>query len=158
MATVKIPDDLRDFLASGRQLKYPAKKCEAGRVRLHRLEDLSERTFQAQTYGTPHEASDPHTGESGTYAVRGIDLIASCSGDYEPEGLLVWFPVEGRYGVVDTDHDYVLLFGLGVRWSDIVEDAAAYINAEWADKEDEDWVPTEVLAPWRDHPWVAGEA
>jgi hypothetical protein len=152
-----IPDDLRDFLASGKQLKYPPKKCEAGRVRLHRLEDLVERTFRAQTYGTPHEQSDPHAGESGTYAVRGIDLVASCTGSYEPEGLLVWFPVEKRYGVVDTDHDYVMLFASDVRWSDIVKAPAAFINAEWSDPEDDDWVPTEILAPWHDHPWNSAE-
>jgi hypothetical protein len=149
---VDIPDDLREFLAAGRQLRYPARKCEAGRVRLHGLEELPERTFRAQTYGTPHAKSDPHADESGTYAVRGVDLVASCGGGYEPEGLLVWFPVEQRYGVVDTDHDYVLLFGPDVRWSDIVQNPAAFLNAEWADEEDEDWVPTEFLAPWHNHP------
>lgn len=148
-----IPEDLREFLAEGKQLKYPAKKCEAGRVRLPRLEDLRERTFRAQTYGTPHEHSDPHAGESGTYAVRGIDLIASCTGDYEPEGLLVWFPLEGRYGVVDIDHDYVLLFAPQIRWSDIVKNPVPFINAEWSDEEDADWMPTEHLAPWHNYPW-----
>ena len=157
MRGVDIPEDLREFLAAGKQLEYPARKCEAGRVRLRRLEDLSVGTFRAQTYGTPHQESDPHAGEAGTYAVRGIDLVASCTGGYDPEGLLVWFPIEGRYGVVDIHHDHILLFARDVRWTDIVKDPAPYINAEWADEEDEDRVPTEYLAPWHAHTWGEGE-
>lgn len=148
---VDVPDDLRAFLKTGQRLQYDEAACEAGLVRLHRLEGLRQVVFRAQTHGTPVASLDPHAGEAGTYAVPGVDLVASSSGDYEPEGLLVWFPLEQRYGVVDTDHDYVLLFDPDVRWADIVASPAEFVNAQWAFPELAR-APVSFLEPWHRYP------
>jgi hypothetical protein len=110
--------------------------------------------LRAQSYGTPHEGADPHAGDAGAYRVPGIDLIASCECDdeYEPEGLLVWLPGEGRYGVWDSCHDYILVFDPGVTWSQIAESPARFINAQWA-FEDLERAPAEFLKPWPRYPF-----
>jgi hypothetical protein len=36
--------------------------------------------------------------------VLGVNLVASCTGDYEPVGFLLWLPVERRYGIWDSSH------------------------------------------------------
>jgi len=79
--------------------------------------------------------------------VPGVDLIESCTGDYEPEGLLVWFPGEQSYGVWDSSHDYVFVFGSTVTWAQIAASPAAYINAQW-DFDDLARAPAEILVPW----------
>jgi hypothetical protein len=151
-AVLDIPDDLRAFLLARRSLKYPKASCEAGKVTLRKLQDLRVGSFPAQTYGTPHADADPHRGESGTYSVQGVDLVESCTGDYDPDGLLVWFPAEASYGVCDTEHDYILLFGSHVRWPDIAGSPARFINAQWA-FEGIDRAAATFLAPWHHHPW-----
>jgi hypothetical protein len=152
LVKVEVPEDLFGFLRAGRRLQYDAGVCEAGMVQLHRPENLRQVVFRAQTYGTPAARLDPHSGEAGTYAVPGVDLVASCDGDYEPEGLLVWFPSEQQYGVVDTDRDYVLLFGPDVRWADIATSPAEHINAQWGFPEIRR-VPTSFLEPWHRYTW-----
>jgi hypothetical protein len=112
---------------------------------------LRLRTFGAQCGGTPHEADDPSSGP-GTYRVPGVDLIASCTGDYEADGLLVWFPGEQSYGVWDSSHDYILLFSPEVTWSRIAASPAEHINAQWA-FEDLTRAPAKFLVPWPKYPF-----
>jgi hypothetical protein len=147
LSDIDIPADLAAFLDAGRQLDYDPSTCEAGGVTLLPRSELRLRTFGAQTFGTPHEEADPHRGEGGVYDVPGVDLIASCTGDYEPEGLLVWFPGERSYGVWDSSHDYVLVFGADVTWAEIAASPARYINAQWAFDE-LDRAPAEFIRPW----------
>jgi hypothetical protein len=143
---LQLPEDLVAFLDAERQLEYDPATCEAGRVTLLARSELRLRTFGAQCGGTPHERDDPNPG-SGAYWVPGVDLVAGCTGDYEPEGLLIWFPGERSFGVWDSSHDYVLLFGPAVTWSQIASSPARYINAQWA-FEDLDRAPAEFLVPW----------
>jgi hypothetical protein len=147
MGELDIPADLATFLDAGRQLEYDPADCEAGGVALHRRSDLRLRTFGAQCYGTPHEEADPHRGERGVYRIPGVDLVASCTGDFEPEGLLIWLPGEQRYGVWDSSHDYIMVFGREVTWSRIVECPHRFINAQW-DFDDLDRAPAGFLVPW----------
>ncbi len=142
--------DLVAFLDSGRQLEYAPADCEAGAVTLLPRSALQLRTFGAHCGGTPHEDNDPHDGP-GVYLVPGVDLVASCTGDYDPEGLLIWLPGERRYGVWDADHDYLLVFGPAVSWSQVAGSPAQYINAQWA-FEGSDRAPVEFLVPWPRYP------
>jgi hypothetical protein len=146
-----IPADLTAFLDAGRALDYDPAECEAGRVSLHPPAALRLQTFGAQCGGTPHEEADPNQDRPGVYRVPGVDLVASCTGDYEPEGLLVWFPGEQSYGVWDSSHDYILTFGPAVTWSQIAESPARFINAQWA-FENLDRAPAEFLVPWPRYP------
>jgi len=150
MDGLELPADLTTFIASGQQLEYDPATCEAGRVHLHGLLGLRLRTFGAHCGGTPFEQDDPEPGR-GVYRVPGVDLVASCTGDYEPEGLLIWFPGEQSFGVWDSSHDYVLVFGPRVTWSDIARSPARYINAQW-EFDDIDRAPAEFLKPWENHP------
>jgi hypothetical protein len=150
MDSLQLPDDLIAFLDAGRQLEYDPATCEAGAVTLLPRSMLKLSTFGAQCGGTPHEADDPHKG-LGVYLVPGVDLVGSCTGDYEPEGLLVWLPGERSFGVWDSSHDYLLVFGPSVSWSQIVGSPSRYINSQW---EFEDLVraPADFLVPWPRYP------
>ncbi len=149
MDTLSLPEDLVAFLSAEQQLEYDPSICEAGRVRLYGPSELRLRTFGAHCGGTPSEKEDPHPG-GGVYRVPGIDLVAECTGDYEPEGLLVWFPGERSFGVWDSSHDYILVFGSGVTWSDIARSPARHINAQWA-FDDLDRAPVTFLLPWKNY-------
>lgn len=131
-------------------MEYDPTTCEAGTVTLLPRLALKLRTFGAHCGGTPHEADDPHEGP-GVYLVPGVDLVGSCTGDYEPEGLLVWLPGEQSFGVWDSSHDYLLVFGPAVSWSQIASSPARYINAQWA-FEDLERAPAEFLVPWPRYP------
>jgi hypothetical protein len=147
---LQLPDDLVAFLDAGQQLEYDPATCEAGAVALQPRSELRLRTFGAHCGGTPHEADDPHPGP-GVYQVAGVDLVASCTGDYEPGGLLVWLPGELSFGVWDCDHDYLLVFGPAASWSEIARSPARYINAQWAFA-GLDRAPAEFLVPWPKYP------
>jgi hypothetical protein len=121
--SLQLPADLITFLDRERQLKYDPSTCEAGAVTL-----LPRSALKLQAFGE----------------VSGVDLIATCTGDYEPEGLLVWLPGERRFGVWDTSHDLLLAFSPNVSWSQIAYSPARFINAQWA-FEDLERAPTELL-------------
>ncbi|HTU22194.1 MAG TPA: hypothetical protein VMG10_29415 [Gemmataceae bacterium] len=145
-----LPDDFVSFLDAGKQLEYDPDGCEAGAVTLHRRPDLRLRTFGAHCGGTPYEAEDP--GPSlGVYRVQGVDLIASCDGDYYPEGLLVWLPGELSFGAWDPAHDYIFVFGQAVTWSQIAASPARYINAQWG-YPGLDRAQADFLRPWGRYP------
>jgi hypothetical protein len=143
--SLQLPDDLIAFLDSGGRLEYDPATCEAGEVTLLPLSALRLRTFTARG-GPAHQTGDPNFGR-GVYRVSGVDLIATCTGDYEPEGLLLWLPGERSFGVWDPSHDYLMVFGMEVSWSQIVKSPARYINAQWG-FEDLDRAPAEFLCPW----------
>lgn len=147
-----LPNDLSRFLDGGQQFDYDPATCEAGMVTLHPRSHLQLRTFNAQCGGTEFENANPHLGVPGCYRVEGVDLVAGCTGDYSPEGLLVWFPAESSYGVWDSDHDYVFLFGPEVTWSQIAASPAKYINAQWA-FDDLERASTKILVPWPRYPF-----
>jgi hypothetical protein len=105
---------------------------------------LRLRTFGAYFPRPPAEVDGRDFG--GIYQVPGVDLVASCTGDYDPEGLLVWFPEERSFGVADTDHELILLFGPEVSWPRITRSPARYINAQW-DFDDLERAPAKVLDP-----------
>lgn len=152
MGKFEIPADLAAFLREGRRLEYDPAACEAGVVSLHPPTDLRLRTFGAQCSDTPHEEDDPNRGRSGTYQVTGVDLIASCTGPYEPEGLLIWFPEEWSYGVWDPSHETIMVFGPKVAWPQIVESPHRFINAQW-EFDELDRAPAEFLIPWPKYPF-----
>lgn len=152
MDELKLPSDLADFLTAGKQLVYDPATCEAKQLTLLPRDQLRLRLFNAHTYGTPHEQNDPNRGKRGVYRVPGVDLIATCSGDYEPEGLLVWFPEERSYGVWDSSHDYILIFGPEVAWAQIAAAPAKFINAQWA-FDDIERAEATFLIPWLKYPF-----
>src|SRR4029453_11474218 len=103
--------------------------------------------FPMDCQSTDVEKQDPHQGELGCYLVEGVNLVATCSGDYEPVGLLLWLPRENFYATWDSSHSYIAVFGKDVSWSDIAASPAQYINAQWKGEYD-DFAAATCLIPW----------
>ena len=71
---------------------------------------------------------------------------------YDPMGMLVWLPVERRYGIWDPSHCKMIVFGPDVTWERIAPAPAAHLNAGWMGRDPQS-PPTEYLVPWPDHPY-----
>ncbi len=99
----------------------------------------------------PNGPDDPHAGEHGSYLVAGVSLVASCD-NYDPVGLLLWLPLDGRYGTWDGEHGTLRVFQEGVDWSAIAKDTARYINSQW---EMECSAPVSDFTPWGRHHYNA---
>jgi hypothetical protein len=152
---LELPADLVEFLSAGRQLEYDPADCDAGAVTLVSLGELTLQRFPVETSGSEHFEEDPHYPDVKSYLVLGVNLIASCTGDYEAAGLLLWLPIEKRFGIWDSSHCNISLFGPDVTWTQIVAAPADHINAGWGT-----WgvsyggqpVMTELI-PWPAHPY-----
>jgi uncharacterized protein (TIGR02996 family) len=147
---LRLPEDLVEFLAAGKQLEYDPALCEAGVVTLMPLPDLKLERFPMGT--SRFWDRDPHFPEDHSYLVLGVDLVASCTDFPDPDGVLLWLPVERRYGNWDWDRGAVLLFGPKVTWEQIAASPVAYIDAAWTGS-GPDGAPMEFLVPWPAHPY-----
>jgi hypothetical protein len=69
MFSLELPQDLFDFLAAGRQLKYDPRTCEAGAVKLLPLNQLKLELFPMYITSEMEGLydADPHKGENGYY-------------------------------------------------------------------------------------------
>jgi hypothetical protein len=148
-----LPADLVAFHAACKQLQYDPSLCEAGAVMLVPLSELKLERFPVETSGSPIFEQDPHYPKVNSYLVLGVNLVASCTGDYDPTGLLLWLPVERRYGVWDSSHCTIQMFGPEVAWDRIAVAPIYHINAGWSDI-DPDSPPMEDLVPWPAHPYA----
>lgn len=147
MASLNLPVDLVSFLQSGKMLEYDPADCEAGLVTLLPVDRLRVEFFPMVS----ENPDDPHAGESGCYLVTGVSLIATCDG-YDPEGLLLWLPLDERYGLWDGEHGTLFVFDPEIRWTAISSDFSRYINAEWCL---EGSAPVTDLIPWIKHGYNA---
>jgi hypothetical protein len=137
-------------------LEYDSTACIAGVLTLLPLAKLRPHRFPVETSGSPLFEQDPHFPKVNSYLVLGVNLVESCTGDYEPMGLLLWLPVEGRYGVWDSSHCTVQMFAPAVTWSMIAGEPARYLNALWESGDPEAYPhspPMEGLVPWPTHPY-----
>jgi hypothetical protein len=151
-AGLDLPADLVAFLAAGRQLEYDPATCEARAVTLLPLGGLKLERFPVETSGSAFFEQDPHFPEVNSYLVLGVNLVASCTADYDPVGILMWLPVEKRYGVWDSSHCTIQMFGADVTWERIAAAPARHINAGWTGI-DPEAPPMEDLVPWLAHPY-----
>ena len=126
-----LPADLVAFLSAGQQLEYDPSPCEAGALTLLPLAHLKLERFPVETGSLPGYPHDPHYPGTNSYLVLGVNLVASCGGGYDPVGLLLWLPVEQRYGIWDSSHCGIQVFGPEVTWGRIAADPVPHINAGW---------------------------
>src|SRR4051794_40520841 len=105
-----LPVDLMAFLAAGRQLEYDPKLCEAGAISLLPLSELRLQRFPVETGSLDVFEQDPHYPNRNSYLVLGVDLVAGTTGGYDQEALLMWLPVEARYGIWDSSHCGIRMF------------------------------------------------
>lgn len=147
-----LPADLVAFLAAGKQLEYDPAPCEAGALSLVPLADLKLERFPVETGSLDVYEQDPHYPDVKSYLVLGVNLVADCTGGYDAVGLLLWLPVERRYGIWDSSHCSIQVFGPEVTWARIAADPVPHINAGWSGI-DESSPPKEDLVPWPAHPY-----
>src|SRR5262245_14682769 len=126
-----LPSDLVKFLEARKRLEYDPADCEAGAVTLIPLTELKLERFPVETSGLPVFKQDPHYPKVNSYLVLAVNLVADCTGGYEPTGLLLWLPVEKRYGIWDSSHCGIQVFGSEVTWERITAAPAQHINAGW---------------------------
>lgn len=145
MVNPNLPADLVAFFQRGKQPDYDPALCEAGAVTVLPLDKLKVELFPM----APGSPDDPHAREHGSYLIAGVSLLASCDG-YDPVGLLLWLPLDGRYGTWDGEHETLRVFREDVDWSAIAKDPPCYINSQWGLDSS---APVSDLAPWGRHPY-----
>jgi hypothetical protein len=91
------------------------------------LAELKPERSPVETSSLRVFGQDPHDPDVNSYLVLGVNLVASCTGGHEPAGLLLWLPVERRYGIRDSSHCGIQVFGPEVTWV-----AAGKIAENWA--------------------------
>jgi hypothetical protein len=148
VSKIGLPADLVAFLRARKQLEYDSEKCEAGKLEILAPSELKFHRFPVETSGSDSFEQDPHFPEANSYLVLGVNLVKSCR-DYEPVGLLIWLPVEKRYGIWDSSHCTIRMFPADATWSGIAADPVRYVNAGWGLND----LVTEELIPWKEHPY-----
>lgn len=147
-----LPADLAAFLSSGKQLKYDPECCEAGAITLVPFPELKLERFPVETGSLEVFEKDPHFPERNSYLVLGVNLVADCTGGYDAPGLLLWLPIDQRYGIWDSSHCGIQVFGPHVTWERIALNPVPHINAGWTGI-DPEAPPMEDLVPWPAHPY-----
>jgi hypothetical protein len=133
---MNLPADLVAFLAAGQELEFDHDRCAARGVKMVRISDLKLERFPVDGGGD----EDPNRDLGGTYLVLAVNLIAKCE-NYSPEGILLWLPLERRYGAWDSDH---------TTWEKIAEKPVGYLEASIGGEGYDP--PFERMVPWRSHP------
>ena len=122
-----IPEDLRKFLSDpiNRHLRF--NDGEVTDIILFAPEEIPKRVFDIDRSG--HELS----GQGGHVKLRsehcGLDLVKKCN-NYQPEGILAWFPELQMYGSWDCDHHTIMVYP-GSTWTDISRDPGPFFNGQW---------------------------
>lgn len=147
-----LPADLIGFLNAGKRLEYDSASCEAGAITLVPLSELKLERFPVETGSLDVFEQDPHYPETNSYLVLGVNLVADCTGGYDAPGLLLWLPIEKRYGIWDSSHCGIQMFGPDVTWERIASNPIPHINAGWMGI-DPKAPPMEDLVPWPAHPY-----
>jgi hypothetical protein len=152
MAVVNIPEALREFLAAGRQLAYNTAVCQntVGEIEFFPLSDLWVKDFPTRPQDEEGylRDDDPHH-DDGEYLVPGVDLVC-WSTTAAPEGLLVWFPAEGRFGTWAQIPHVIYTFPQAT-WQDIEADPVRYLTDAFYPEE-----RMEMLKPWPKYPFRKG--
>jgi hypothetical protein len=160
--TPALPADFTAFVEAAKSLDYDPADAEPGMLVLRGVDELSHGALYVNSreiahdpvHDEPNAGQDPHLDDFGYYVVPAVDLVASCTGDYPPQGLLAWLPDHGLYATWDSGHLDLQVFP-GVTWTEIAASPLKYINAQWSNDP-----PGYYLAPWlhgctfkRGSPW-----
>ncbi|MBW4621304.1 MAG: hypothetical protein KME17_18335 [Cyanosarcina radialis HA8281-LM2] len=151
---MKLPVDLLEFISAGKQLEYDPDTCEAGMVKIRSFANLKYERFPVETSSSKSFKQDPNYPNVNSYLVLGVNLVESCTNDYDPAGILIWLPIEKRYGVWDASHCTIIMFGIDITWKNIIATPSDYINAGWFSTEDPELLEVFELLPWlNNHPY-----
>lgn len=142
---------MKDFLISGRQLRFDQGQLGMGYLVLKKYDQLSLEDAYVATYDTSFPDEDPHHGEDGRYKVPVVSIISECN--YDPFGQLLWIPYEGAFGTYDTEHDNLYLFS-NTSWSEIESNPLPYLNVQWSG-EWEGLFDLIEIKPWEKYVWFS---
>jgi hypothetical protein len=155
MGVPDIPADLIEFLGAGSPPTLTAGYY--GSVTLFAPDELRVETLEVTPNMAPFVGTHPHADGYGHYAVPAVNLVLGDprpSVDF-PAWLLLWLPVEQRYGSYDLDHGDLYVFPPVASWSQIAADPEPFIMA--SDNLTDGPLPVEHLEAWHRHPWVEVE-
>lgn len=124
-----VPADLLAFLQAEKSLEYDEATSTVGHIRLVSPDELALSEIEITSEDSDFHAVDPYNFVDGTYRLQAVDLVAE-SDEYEPAGILAWFPCFGSLGTWDPEHLSLLLFP-NVSWSNFVQDPAKYLDEQW---------------------------
>ena len=136
-----LPADLMAYLADAANRKWTLHGGEIHRATLYAPDAIPLRKLPIHSTALWQSGllrADPQ--ERRTY--EGYDLIQHCN-DYDPNGILVWFPAWDVYGTWDADHHVVLAYP-DVTWTQIAADPTWYVNGQWYPEK----VPHHMVNPW----------
>lgn len=138
-----LPKDLRDYLRDPKNRSWKLEEGgEVSAVELFAPVDAPLRKFEVCSSGLC-DAFEPATDADEYREYEGYDLISACSADYEPEGILIWFPKLRQYGSWDCDHLLITVYP-GVTWAEIAAAPTWYVNGQWYPEK----VGGKMLNPW----------
>jgi hypothetical protein len=148
-ATELIPTALREFLAANEGKRFEFDSTKNPEMEVHSVEFFSPdslllTSFEIDTYDYHLNHGEPGEDPELRYEFEGIDLIQGCN-DYEPDGILVYFPLLKEFGSWDCDHRIINLYP-GAAWDDIEKSLHSFVNAQWYPHLAEQT----LLRPWAD--------
>lgn len=129
MGEPTLPDDLVAYLSDPKNRSLDLSEGEIRRLMFYAPESVPRKPFTVDSYElnvNGYLEEDP--GEQREYT--GFDLLESIDADYEPEGILVWFPDMGQYGSWDCDHLTIITYP-DASWAKIVANPVLYVNGQW---------------------------
>jgi hypothetical protein len=113
---------------------------EVRKLTFFHANDLMLQKFTVDSYGLYSDGlldNDPEDRKE----YEGYSLIQDC--EYDPDGVLIWFPEFATYGSADPDHSCIIIYPN--IWSDILRSPTWYINGQWYP----DRISHETVNPWK---------
>ncbi len=144
-----IPIALRKFLAAsgGKRIDFDPTmhpEMEVHSVEFYPPDCLPLTSFEIDTYEYHLNHGEPGEDPELRYEIEGVDLIQGCN-DYEPDGILVYFPLLKEFGSWDCDHRIITIYP-NVEWEAIEKSLPSFVNAQWYPHLTEQT----LLRPWED--------
>ncbi len=144
-----IPTELREFLSSrsGERILFDRNRqpdMEIDTVEFFAPSDLKVSEFRIATYEYYLNHGEVGDDPELEYRIEGVDLIGACN-DYDPEGILVYFPTLCEFGSWDCDHLTIAMYP-NVDWATIEANLSRYVNGQWYSRLADQY----LLRPWAD--------
>lgn len=123
-----LPADLVEFLQTTSNRTMEMKEGVVLKAVLYGPTEIQKKIFDVDSFDLCLNGPLDYDPEE-IRQYEGYDLVKE-AGDFEAEGVLVWFPEWNEYGSWDCDHHRIITYP-GVTWPDIAAAPTWYINGQW---------------------------